>query len=808
MRRGLAAIDEPPAHPLAQQRFDRPVQTCRHDEPFGDGIVHSFTRLERGRLFVARPSVSHVFPQHPLERPQVGVHRRQLFRLTRQPLLDLGQFGCHRLRLLFHLLLLQTEIGHDLLGLLAGLLKHLPLVHRSIVLRLDLLTFARHPLVALRHLLHPQRQLRQALFRIRDQHGKIQHVQPAPIFLLKRGGPVLHEPLHVLIERRERLFALRQFLLQRGERREEGRFGLFHLILLPRQAIEFLPSLDPLLLVQFAPVAFHFDRSQGLRLLLLDLRQLFATLTDDDAGFVHGQSDPLQLGGETSLLGGLLGLLAGQGFQLPLDLDDRRAQPAVLIGQQLDLQRARLLLKHLIGPRLTRLALERVQLFFHFGDDVADAQQILLGRVELPQRFRLLLLVADDPGGFLDQFTPVLRGGIQNLVDLPLGNHGVPLGPRSGVQQHAANVFQTARGLVDEIFTVTVTVEAAGDHEILILRQLARQPGLTIDLHLIEPADHQRHFGHAQRLPHLRAVEDHVLHLFTAQGLGALLPQHPENRVHNIALAASVRPDDGGDAIRKLDTSLGERLKPQHLKRLEIHAGLLLWLIEWLNDEGNSRVGYVAQAARGNQRKIQPVVGPARDNYNTWEFRGGKARAGLLSRRGCDGFAGRVDRNEFFREKKFDVLFDHRQIFNLGGAVGLEIRDDFFDQDFRRRGAGGNPDSLGVLHPIRVDVGGRIDQIGVDPAMFPQFAQPVRIGAVGRPDHENNVDQLRQLLHGVLSVLRRVANIFLMRSFDVRKAAMERADNVPALVDAQRGLPHIRQIVRAIDLKLFDILDR
>src|SRR5512146_230565 len=193
-------------------------------------------------------------------------------------------------------------------------------------------------------------------------------------------------------------------------------------------------------------------------------------------------------------------------------------------------------------------------------------------------------------------------------------------GSRSGIQQHAANVFQAAGRLIDEIFAVAIAVEPAGDHEILILRQLARQTGLTVDLHLIKPADHQRHFGHAQRLPHFRAVEDHVLHLFTAQSLGALLPQHPENRVHHVTLAASIRPDDGGDAIRKLDASLGERLKPQHLKRLEIHARLLLWLVEWLNDEGNSRVGYVAQALCRNQRKIPPVVGPERSNYNIWEL--------------------------------------------------------------------------------------------------------------------------------------------------------------------------------------------
>jgi len=99
---------------------------------------------------------------------------------------------------------------------------------------------------------------------------------------------------------------------------------------------------------------------------------------------------------------------------------------------------------------------------------------------------------------------------------------------------------------------------------------------LALHLHLIEPADHQRHFGHSQGLPQFGAVEDHVFHFFTAQRLGALFSQDPQDGIHDVALAASVRTDDRRHAIGKLDPGFGERLKPHHLKRLEIHA-LLLW---------------------------------------------------------------------------------------------------------------------------------------------------------------------------------------------------------------------------------------
>ena len=43
-------------------------------------------------------------------------------------------------------------------------------------------------------------------------------------------------------------------------------------------------------------------------------------------------------------------------------------------------------------------------------------------------------------------------------------------------------------------------------------------------------------------------LEDHVLHALAAQALGALLAEHPRDGVDDVALAAAVGADDGGDA--------------------------------------------------------------------------------------------------------------------------------------------------------------------------------------------------------------------------------------------------------------------
>ncbi len=81
------------------------------------------------------------------------------------------------------------------------------------------------------------------------------------------------------------------------------------------------------------------------------------------------------------------------------------------------------------------------------------------------------------------------------------------------------------------------------------------------------------HFSGRARLARVAAAEDHVLHLVAAQALGALLAKHPRDGVGDVALAAAIRPDDGGDALveRKLG-AVGEGLEPGDLEAFEAHT--------------------------------------------------------------------------------------------------------------------------------------------------------------------------------------------------------------------------------------------
>ena len=89
--------------------------------------------------------------------------------------------------------------------------------------------------------------------------------------------------------------------------------------------------------------------------------------------------------------------------------------------------------------------------------------------------------------------------------------------------------------------------------------------------------------------------------------------------------------------------------------------------------------------------------------------------------------------------------------------------------------------------------------------MFGQFAQPVGIGAVRRADHEDHVDKLGEFLDGILAVLRRITDVFLMRPFDAWESTVQSRHNIPALIDAERSLRHIREMLVVFHLQFLHV---
>ena len=109
-------------------------------------------------------------------------------------------------------------------------------------------------------------------------------------------------------------------------------------------------------------------------------------------------------------------------------------------------------------------------------------------------------------------------------------------------------------------------------------------------------------------------------------------------------------------------------------------------------------------------------------------------------------------------------------LLHAGDAQRLEARDDFADEHLRRRRAGRDADTQLALDPFGAELVGAVDHVRGNASVRGDFAQPIGIGAVRAADDDHHVDPRRDELHGILPVLRRVADVVLLRPDDLRKA--------------------------------------
>jgi len=235
----------------------------------------------------------------------------------------------------------------------------------------------------------------------------------------------------------------------------------------------------------------------------------------------------------------------------------------VLQPRVADFQLAQRLGQFTVANRRIHLALERAALALDLGDDVSQAQHVLLRRFELAHRHGLALLVLDDSGRLLEQETAVFRPGADDHVNLALADEGVGVGANARVHEQLKHVAQSARCLVDHVLAFAAAVEAARHLHLGIVDRKLR----------IGVVKGQRHFRHAGRGTAAAAVEYDVLHVVAAEGLGALLAQRPPQRVKDIALAATVRADDGGNPGLQIEGSpVRKGLESVQLYLFEVHA--------------------------------------------------------------------------------------------------------------------------------------------------------------------------------------------------------------------------------------------
>ena len=231
----------------------------------------------------------------------------------------------------------------------------------------------------------------------------------------------------------------------------------------------------------------------------------------DGKDFVCGLGQGHALGGDGRLEGS--GLTFGQG---QVDAAQFRAEGAGLFG--------------LLG-----LTLQLIGLTAQFAQDVGEAGEVLLGLANLAEGLAAVGTELGHAGGLFEDGAAVLGTRGEDGVDLALGQHGVTRGAHARAHEESLDVLQAARGLVEEVGVRAVAIGSPRDGDLVKLRPQG----------LLAFGKDERHLGHAQGLARVRAVEDDVLHLGATQGAGALLAEHPPNRVRHVALAATIRPHNG-----------------------------------------------------------------------------------------------------------------------------------------------------------------------------------------------------------------------------------------------------------------------
>ena len=218
------------------------------------------------------------------------------------------------------------------------------------------------------------------------------------------------------------------------------------------------------------------------------------------------------------------------------------------------------------GRRLARhlgLPPERLQLAADLAGEIGEPSEVGLHGVELAERLLLAPSVLQDACGLLDEAAAVVGARVQHGVELALADDHVHLAAQPRVAEELLHVEEAARLAVDRVLARAVAEEGARDRDLAVLD---RQGAVGV-------VDREAHLRASERTARRRAGEDDVLHLAAAEGLRALLPHHPGERVDDVGLAGAVRADDAGDARFEGERRrLREGLETLQRQALEVHV--------------------------------------------------------------------------------------------------------------------------------------------------------------------------------------------------------------------------------------------
>ena len=217
-----------------------------------------------------------------------------------------------------------------------------------------------------------------------------------------------------------------------------------------------------------------------------------------------------------------------------------------------------------VVARALRLAFHRSHARADFREDVAHPFQVAARLVEFPQRVFALVAIQRDAGSFFKQRPALLGVDRQGLIDHALADDGVGAARQARLGEQFAHLAQAYFAAVKQVFILAVAIGAAADDHFV---EIDGEETIGV-------VEREVHFGHAGARAAIAAGKDQVLCLLGAQRREDLLAQHPAQAVGHVALAQSVRADDGRDAGGEDELGLGRKgLEPLHFEMFQSHRG-------------------------------------------------------------------------------------------------------------------------------------------------------------------------------------------------------------------------------------------
>ncbi len=211
-----------------------------------------------------------------------------------------------------------------------------------------------------------------------------------------------------------------------------------------------------------------------------------------------------------------------------------------------------------------RLERERPQPLRDFGLQIArpldllcDAGELQLGAVASP-------LEAPETGSVLDQSPPLGRARREDRFDLALADDRARSSAKADVGEQLDDVEPAHGRAVDQVLALAAAVEPPDDRDLAEVEARHRPVGVV---------EQQLDLAEIGGLPRRGAVEEDVVRLLGSQLARGEAARGPHERVGDVRLARSVRPDD--DRHPRLEAHLdlvGKALEPPHADGLQIHA--------------------------------------------------------------------------------------------------------------------------------------------------------------------------------------------------------------------------------------------